>query len=65
MCPICIGGVVVMASSVMSSGGLTTLAWKKFATQADAQSNARIDAETNSSVTKVEGGKNESTNAGK
>jgi len=65
MCPICIGGVVVMASSVMSSGGLTTLAWKKFATQTDAQSNARPDAETNSSVTKVEGEKNESTNAGK
>jgi hypothetical protein len=65
MCPICIGGVMVMASSVMSSGGLTTLAWKKFTTQTDAQRNVRPDAETNSSVTKVEGGKNESTNAGK
>jgi len=41
------------------------LAWKKFATQTDAQSNARPEAETNSSVTKVEGEKNESTNAGK
>ena len=65
MCPIRIGGVVVMASSVMSSGGLTTLAWKNFATPTDTQSNARPAAETNSSVTKVEGGKNESTNAGK
>jgi len=65
MCPICIGGLVVMVSSVMSSGGLTTFAWKKFGARTDTQSNAWPDTPTTSLVVKVEGGKNESTNAGK
>ena len=65
MCPVCTGGLVMMVTGVMSSGGLTTLAWKKFGAQTDAQSNARPDAQAAGLVGKVEGGKNESTNAGK
>jgi hypothetical protein len=65
MCPVCISGIVVMASGVMSSGGLTTLAWKKFGAPTDALSNAQPNAQATSLEVKVEGGKHESTNAGK
>jgi len=65
MCPVCIGSLVVMAGGVMSSGGLTTFAWKKFGAPTDAQINARPDTQTTDLVVKVEGGKHESTDAGK
>jgi hypothetical protein len=60
MCPMCIGGVVAMASCVMSSGGLSTLAWKKLGVRTD----VRPDVKTIIPVVRVEGGKNESANAG-
>ena len=64
MCPICIGGAVVLVSGVMSSGGLSTLAWKKLGVSTE----ALPDEQKNSSavsVVRVEGGKDESANAGK
>ncbi len=61
MCPMCIGSVVAMTSCVMSSGGLSTLAWKKLGVRTD----VRPDVKTIISVRKAEGGKNESAHAGK
>ncbi|MGA2420727.1 MAG: hypothetical protein ABSG69_11630 [Candidatus Acidiferrum sp.] len=61
MCPMCIGGAVVMVSGVMSSGGLSALTWKKLGGSTE----TRTDEEQTSSGVKVEGGKDESTNAGK
>jgi hypothetical protein len=61
MCPMCIGGAVVMVSGVMSSGGLSAMAWKKLGVPAE----ARPDEDKTNLAEKVEGGKDESTNAGK
>ena len=61
MCPMCIGGAVVMVSGVMSSGGLSALAWKKLGVHAE----TRAEKKEISLAVKGEGGKDESTNAGK
>jgi hypothetical protein len=49
-----------MASCVMSSGGLTTLVWKKLGVKTKTTPTVQT-----SSITKTEGEKYESANAGK
>jgi hypothetical protein len=60
MCPMCIGGAVVLVIGVMSSGGLSAMAWKKLGVSTEMRSNE----EKTRSAAKVGGGKDESTNAG-
>jgi hypothetical protein len=48
MCPLCIGSAVIVASSVMSTGGLTALVVKTFGS-------AEAGAKTTESINKANG----------
>jgi hypothetical protein len=61
MCPMCVGGAVAMATGMMSSGGLATLAWKRLGVKMETKPKTKVTG----SVTKTDGGKNESANATK
>ena len=61
MCPMCIGGLVAMTSGVMSSGGVTALAWKRLGGKSDMAS----EVKKRESSKNAEGEKYESANAGK